>query len=132
MVQIVTAIKAYQTEYGKLPVWSDATGDKLRAANNKLFDILRGKTAGQVNNYYPRMIPFIEIRPGKGTKDGLRPDGVFYDPWGKPYLVKFDTDYDNDVEYKGVWVGGSAVAVSSGKNGTIEGNLTTSGVGDIF
>jgi prepilin-type N-terminal cleavage/methylation domain-containing protein len=115
VTQIVTAIKAYQTEYGRLPIWTAGDDWYDSSDNNNLFDILRGHTAGNNNDRNPRRIAFIEIRPAKNNKDGLAADGKFYDPWGTPYFVKIDIDYNNEVEYYGN-VSGSAIAGSMGKN----------------
>jgi prepilin-type N-terminal cleavage/methylation domain-containing protein len=122
VVQIVSAIKAYQTEYGKLPIWSEVSSGKIEADNDKLFNVLRGSaTIGEQGAMNPRRIPFIEIRVSKGAKDGLGVnDGKFYDPWGKPYKIWLDIDYNNEVEdmYTGGWgiVPGAAIAASSGKD----------------
>ena len=116
VIQIVTAIKAYQTEYGRLPFWKTEDDWYDDTDNNNLFDILRGHTSGAQNNLNPRMISFIEIRPAKGNKDGIGADGKFYDPWGSAYLIKLDLDYDNQIQYYDTWISGSAIAVSKGKN----------------
>jgi prepilin-type N-terminal cleavage/methylation domain-containing protein len=120
VAQIVGAIKAYQTEYGKLPnVLSNK--ETFEADNNELFHVLRGVLEHSEN---PRKIPFIEPRLGKNLKDGLDyASGVFYDPWGKPYFIQLDLGsepYDNQVTYYGIYYPGSAIAVSGGKNLTRE------------
>lgn len=133
VVQIVTAIKAYQTEYGKLPLLSGSSG-KYEENNDQLFNILRGSAGeGEQLSMNPRRIAFIEIRVSKGTKDGLGVnDGKFYDPWGKPYRIWLDDDYNNEVEdmYSGGWgvVPGTAIAASSGKD--LKGMTGSKGTGD--
>jgi prepilin-type N-terminal cleavage/methylation domain-containing protein len=97
VVQIATAIKAYQTEYGKLPIYDGK--DEYEADNDVLFNFLRPMPGlvGEQKNMNPRLISFIEIRVAKGNKDGLA-GGVFMDPWGKPYKIRLDGDYNNQVE----------------------------------
>src|SRR6266404_5793181 len=75
VTQIVTAVNAFYTEYGKYPL---VTADTIitstsSPSNAALFNVLRGLDA--TNN--PRQIVFISP-PGAGQ---------YYDPWGTPYLV---------------------------------------------
>jgi prepilin-type N-terminal cleavage/methylation domain-containing protein len=97
VVQIVNAIKAYQTEYGKLPIY-DGKVD-YQSDNDVLFNFLRPMPGldGDQKKMNPRLISFIEIRVAKGDKDGLV-GGVFTDPWGTPYKIRLDGDYNNQVE----------------------------------
>jgi prepilin-type N-terminal cleavage/methylation domain-containing protein len=126
VVQIVTAIKAYQTEYGKLPIVDG--NSKFEGNNSPLFNVLRGTAnEGSQLQMNPRKIAFIEVRIGKGGKDGLATEGAnigsFVDPWGTPYKIWVDEDYNNEVlsmGYTGGWgiVPGSAIAASAGKDRT--------------
>jgi prepilin-type N-terminal cleavage/methylation domain-containing protein len=128
VVQIVTAIKAYQAEYGRLPTYGNAT--TFETDNDDLFNILRCIKDLDWDQLAmnTRRIPFIEVRPGKGDKDGIGSDGVFYDPWGKPYKVILDGDYDNSIlnPYKANAgfpdINASAIALSSGKDKTFGSN----------
>jgi prepilin-type N-terminal cleavage/methylation domain-containing protein len=121
VVQIVTAIKAYQTEYGKLPIYNGKAD--YEADNDVLFNFLRPKPGldGTQKDMNPRLISFIEIRVAKGDKDGLV-GGVFMDPWGKPYKIRLDADYNNQVENfysaNAGWdpVETSVIVASSGKD----------------
>jgi hypothetical protein len=102
---IVGAVKAYYTEYGKWPVVAGSQGaadtSKIFSSNNnELFDVLRSYTgvgsvnAGGVLN--PRKIVFIEAKTTLNTSDpGVGSDGVYRDPWGKPYVIGMDLNYDN-------------------------------------
>lgn len=116
---IVAAVKQYYTEYGKYPVLSaaggagagdESVGDPEQGAtgeNNNLFNTLRAIPEGlnADHRYNPRRVVFFE---GRGAADIVAPragfsdrsqdqakKGVFYDPWGKPYFVVVDSDYDN-------------------------------------
>src|SRR5438552_12241122 len=106
LTQIVNAVNAFYTEYGKYPlVAADTTYGPTGSLNDNLFYTLRavasGLNAGDVAN--PRKIVFISPpdvkdpanpRAGIGTTTGL---GQYFDPWGKPYNVKIDGGYDNTV-----------------------------------
>jgi hypothetical protein len=51
----------------------------------------------------PRSIKFLSVKEGKAKRNGMIytttgvPDGL-YDPWGGPYKVVLDHDYDDIVE----------------------------------
>jgi len=106
LTQIVTAVNAFYTEYGKYPL---ATADTIYgptgSLNDNLFYILRavasGANAGDVAN--PRKIVFISPPNVKNDTAGNRRSGVspttgqYYDPWGQPYNVEIDGNYDNAV-----------------------------------
>jgi len=99
--QIVTAVNAYYTEYGKYPTTStiDVT---FSTDNNTLFDILRnmtGTTPGNASN--SRSIIFLDVPAAKdqtNSKSGIKTStGVWYDPWGSPYNAAIDGTYDNQI-----------------------------------
>lgn len=103
LTQIVTAVNAFYTEYGQYPVppggGSDTTFGRSGAANDTLFNELRG-TRSIVNT---RQIVFITLpdvkdatnpRSGIGTTTG---QGQCFDPWGAPYNITIDSDYDNQI-----------------------------------
>ena len=99
LMQIVTAVNAYYTEYGKYPLTYDAadiTVDGLNGnTNDKLFNGLRGLDTA-VN---PKNIVFINppaVKDNNNPRSGISgTDGQYYDPWGKPYIIRLDTTYDN-------------------------------------
>jgi prepilin-type N-terminal cleavage/methylation domain-containing protein len=104
LTQIVTAVNAFYTEYGKYPTTaaSDAAATYGSSNSNKLlFDELRGIT----NTLNPRQIVFISPADAKDPADprnGIAGStsasaGQYFDPWGKPYFVSIDWDYDNQV-----------------------------------
>jgi hypothetical protein len=96
--QLNAALKQYYTEYGK---WPDFTGDGRfldTARNAQLMRVLRAQDA--TNN--PRNILFFEYldaRPlgyfSKHLVAGFDPvTGALLDPWGHPYRITLDADYD--------------------------------------
>jgi type II secretory pathway pseudopilin PulG len=100
--QIVTAINAFYTEYGKYPTAAvnDAVATYGSAANNNiLFDVLRYDTSrdsATVTSLNPRQVVFIEPPTAKDQtlpKLGIKATtGIWYDTWGVPYKV---TNYAN-------------------------------------
>ena len=101
LTQIVNAVNAFYTEYGKYPlVTADAIYGPAANPNNTLFNVLRG--IDTTNN--PRQIVFISPpdvkdpgnpRSGIGTAAGNL--GQYFDPWGTPYVIKIDGNYDNQL-----------------------------------
>jgi prepilin-type N-terminal cleavage/methylation domain-containing protein len=94
--QIVTAVNAFYTDYGKYPlVTAETTYGPGGTANNLLFNVLRAMDP--TNN--PRQIVYISPRvlgPAP-VRSGIGSDGQFYDPWQTPYNVRIDGNYDNSV-----------------------------------
>ena len=87
--QLAAAVKAYQLEYGRLP--GSATADGPAPA-----DFITTLTSSNSQN--PRGIVFLEPKIAKGQKNGLGTDGkTYYDPWGNPYTITLDYDYNNKI-----------------------------------
>ena len=107
LTQIVTAVNAFYTEYGKYPT---VTADTIitstsSPSNADLMYTLRAVSGGlNMNNAInTRQIVFISPpdvknpanpRSGIGTTTGA---GQYYDPWGTSYLVEIDGNYDNQI-----------------------------------
>jgi prepilin-type N-terminal cleavage/methylation domain-containing protein len=95
--QIAAAIRAFQLEYGRLP--SSDTGSDTYSENNS--SIMKALIA-QDEELNPRNISFLSPKTTKTGKSGMDTgSSTFFDPWGKPYFIKLNTDYDNVVEYYG-------------------------------
>ncbi len=111
VVQIATAITAYETEYGRLP--GTGTTDTTQDVNKALVETLSGITT----NNNPRKIVFIEVQErkpdivGKGGKSGTNSSGNFFDPWGGQYVVRLDLDYDNSLSSVGASPGPTAASL---------------------
>jgi prepilin-type N-terminal cleavage/methylation domain-containing protein len=112
--QIVNAVNAFYTDYGKYPssVTTDVTyGLGGNPTNNEtLLRELRGCTATMTGDCLAaatlntRQIVFISPpdvkdstnpRSGIGTAAANR--GQYFDPWGKNYVIRIDGDYNNQV-----------------------------------
>lgn len=107
-VQIVSAIKNFQTEYGVYPMPTDSpTNTDVcigadKPTNAELFDILRADGQGDEAKINTRYIVYLELPNAKNPKPGLAKgglgsDGMLYDPWGTIYFIGIDADYSNTV-----------------------------------
>src|SRR6266571_3629470 len=99
LTQIVNAVNAFYTEYGKYPV---ATNDNTISNNADLFYSLRAVSAGaNLNNAVnTRQIVFINppnVKDTANPRSGIGSNGQYYDPWGTPYRIAIDGDYNNDI-----------------------------------
>jgi prepilin-type N-terminal cleavage/methylation domain-containing protein len=106
LTQIVTAVNAFYTEYGRYPLPNGTTTDYTYGpggsdTNAALFNELRA-VSSTLNT---RQIVFINPpyvkdpanpRSGIGTPTGTGP-GQFFDPWGTAYDVEIDGNYDNQI-----------------------------------
>jgi len=106
LTQIVNAVNAFYTDYGKYPlVTADTIYGPSGTPNNLLFSVLRGLDA--TNN--PRQIVFINppyVKAPTNPRSGIATQvttinsiavaiGDYVDPWGTPYNVAIDGDYNN-------------------------------------
>jgi len=102
LTQIVTAVNAFYTEYGRYPLPAAASGDGYASGgttgttSKDVLDPLRNLDP----TLNPRQIVFIS--PGEDSvqaspKGKIGTDGQFHDPWGNPYGISIDADYDNQV-----------------------------------
>lgn len=119
ITQLVTAINAYYTEYGKYPVADTLQGqaDTLFGkpggahGNDEVMNVLRSINAAPNASYVlnPRQIMFMNIPNAKSAtspKEGIAAQavtspngaavavGAFVDPWGNPYMLAIDCNYD--------------------------------------
>ena len=101
LTQIVIAVNAFYTEYGRYP---GVTGDAPLTDTGDLFFTLRAMSSGTANlndAANPRKIVFLNIPEAKdqaAARSGLKiSDGQWYDPWGKPYKIAIDGSYDNQI-----------------------------------
>ena len=101
VTQIATAIVAFDMEYGRMP--------STNSAPEQLTGGLLNALVGSNDTINPRKIVFIEVLNFKRGKGGIL-NGIFVDPWAKPYYSAFDIDYDNQV---GVSTNGQTTANST-------------------
>src|SRR5438552_11275366 len=102
LTQIVTAVNAFYTEYGRYPTsaTTDATATYgpggSTTENGGLFNELRATGSFSLNT---RQIVFISPPDAKNQtnpRSGIKTtSGGYYDPWGSEYAVALDANYDN-------------------------------------
>lgn len=104
-MQIVNAVKNYNVDYGKYPVEVAAGAtDDVDIDNKTLINVLRyanPSVTASIATLNPRQVRYLEVPEKTGTpitSGVLKNDGTWYDPWGQPYLIFIDTNYDNEVE----------------------------------
>ncbi len=140
------------TVYGLPPGTPAGTMDSY--TNRILFNILRGLpgTDGDTdgltppgNKYNYKKVVYFEGGDAKNVKDprggfvtvdfsAALKVGEYLDPWGYPYVVVVDSDYDDMIDFTGVYsdlpkLKMGAVALSTGKDGGI-GTVKAGGAGD--
>jgi prepilin-type N-terminal cleavage/methylation domain-containing protein len=113
LTQIVNAVNAFYTDYGKYPMSQnvDTTFGPggTPSTNETLFTELRGCTgntgscpaAATINT---RQIVFIsppDVKDGANPRSGIGTatanKGRYFDPWGSNYVIRIDGDYNNQV-----------------------------------
>lgn len=100
---LINAINVYQLEYGKLPF---KNSEKIQAKDlavntlsGSLLSVLSGHDTDGLN---PRKLAFYQGKEAKAV-DSKKPEGGVFgtvdrlqlaDPWGNPYFIVFDSNYD--------------------------------------
>lgn len=132
-----SAVLYIYTEYGRMPDFgSRVTTDSPQGV--KLLTVLLGMEGKSTTKQNPRDIKFLSVKEGKNHKNGLiyntaatSVEGL-YDPWGNPYTLVLDTDYDEKLQFtvgsRTVKLDGRRVAAfspgSDGKLGTADDVMT--------
>ncbi len=122
LTQIVTAVNAFYTEYGKYPITSVSTGDAYFGSgttpsgstsygmNDVLLDVLRNNINGPTNSatvtsLNPRQIVFIsppEVKDSANPRSGIGTTtpsvGQLFDPWGTAYKIEIDGNYSDQID----------------------------------
>ena len=101
LAQIVVAVNAFYSEYGRYPVAVDDT--PMADASDLLYTLRAiGKGTANLNDAAnPRKIVFLDIPEAKdqtAPRSGIKVvDGQWYDPWGQAYKIAIDGTYDNQI-----------------------------------
>lgn len=133
LTQIVTAVNAYYTDYGKYPIPAASQGvdedytysydGSASAPNSALVKILQNDPSATADN--PRGVVFFSGPVAKSTGSyGIQPSTsadafTFKDAWGKGYSVCIDSNYNDKVRERGTGnlLTTGAIAWSLGKDG---------------
>lgn len=105
---IESAVNNFFTEYGTMP--KELTDDPPVALNTKtdleFLNVLLGLTETATNPLNTRAIKFLTVKEGKNRKNGLIYSSTgtsvigLFDPWGGPYYVMLDGNYDETIKVK--------------------------------
>lgn len=102
---------------------------RSQANNSELIAILENlpvfrngqKTANVGNSLNPQGTTFLKAKDVDGPRTpGVGPDGVYRDPWGNPYIITIDLNYDDkclDGLYRLNLVSGGGINGLSGEKG---------------
>lgn len=104
-----SAVEQFYSEYSALPDGAssssdvDATVNTTSAQGAELLNILSGLGNNSQNS---RKIRFLNAKEAKNNRDGIVYNSggttaiqAMYDPWGQPYLLHFDYDYDETLTF---------------------------------
>jgi prepilin-type N-terminal cleavage/methylation domain-containing protein len=102
LIQIVTAVNAFYTEYGRYPTSESADSTaKYGVGYPKTNDLILNELRAAMTTLNTRQIVFISPPdakdPAKPQAGISRADNQFYDPWGRPYALALDANYDNQI-----------------------------------
>jgi type II secretory pathway pseudopilin PulG len=146
LTQIVTAVNAFYTEYGRYPVLSTIKqyGTYDNTNNDQLFNVLRGTAnSGEQLDLNPKKIAFLSppvAKDSSAPKSGIEQgDGKYYDAWGTPYSIRMDSSYQNWIQTNPPYlnapswggVNAACIAWSYGKNGG-SADATSKDFDDVF
>ncbi len=117
VMQIVTAVNAFYTEYGRYPLDQPAgtTTDVILPNNGSVMDVVRNDPARDpttVSALNPKGIVFLTpptVKDANNPRSGIASQntnvsgigvvaGDFVDPWGTPYVIAIDGDYSGFVK----------------------------------
>ena len=125
--QLEASLKAYLTEYGRLPVELNAgTTDGVKTDSNTVATVVQilGNTRPQPDTDNPRGIVFLD--------SPMTAEGAYVDAWGNMYAIGYDGDYNGKITASALSsvstlipygdIGGSFIVISPGKNGVFDGD----------
>lgn len=101
MAALITAINQYQAEYSRFPAPDKFDKDQTfgdNEGNHEIMAILLNQDEFSNKDFKknPRKLRFLDAQRGSGTNSvGVGSDLVYRDPWGNPYIISIDYDYDD-------------------------------------
>ena len=96
MSNLITSLKGYQLEYGHVPISTTGADSEVTTDNAVFMLSLMGENPSSGNAYKnPREIDFYEPNYTKSGRGGWSEDNQeLADPWGEPFVILLDTDFD--------------------------------------
>lgn len=96
---IANAVEQFYTEYSALPDPGSNSADAEFATDTApLLEILAGTGTSDQN---PKKIRFLTVKEARNGLDGAvyQNDSIkgIYDPWGQPFYIRLDYDYDEKI-----------------------------------
>ena len=99
---IKAAISTYYLEYGRFPYGGEQDVE-LNTEDDEIMSILAGVEGNPLNR---REKVFYQGKRAKDARDGIPVGGIYgegdtlgmADPWGQPYYMIIDANYDNKVQ----------------------------------
>lgn len=90
----------YRNRKGQNLPTIETAGVSYKANNSELMAILYGfqniQNQDKPNVENPKKNPYLHAKLGNDmTSAGVGADGVYRDPWGNPYIITLDLDYNN-------------------------------------
>jgi prepilin-type N-terminal cleavage/methylation domain-containing protein len=96
-----TAVNNFFTEYGSMPKDGSADLTINTETDTAFLNVLLGLEGTGPSVLNTRGIKFLQAKDGKAKKNGLTYTGTnvegLYDPWGAPYNVMLDLDYNEQI-----------------------------------
>jgi prepilin-type N-terminal cleavage/methylation domain-containing protein len=125
-IALELAVNNFYTEYGTMPRENLTTDSDVNTRTDglALLNVLLGTETGNTP-LNPRKIKFLTVKQAKNRKDGLVYNSTgttlesLVDPWGGPFFVRLDGDYDERVDPKPA---ASPIAVLNGKRAAVWSN----------
>ncbi|MFT6861523.1 MAG: hypothetical protein ACJAVK_000075 [Akkermansiaceae bacterium] len=103
MGNLAQACDAFEEEYQALPLGKESTTDSPHSTpsenGNNLMSVLTAHESTLSEN--PKRFQFFDFKESRAKKDGLyrTKNGVeLLDPWGNPYQVLLNYDYDDELQ----------------------------------
>lgn len=103
--QLRTALMNYKSEYKRFPQLQGGEGDteiETDGSSGLITALLAVPNAPATEKYNRRKIPFFSGRPAKTSRSGgIVRNGAeckLNDPWGNPFIILYDSDYNNELE----------------------------------
>ena len=107
--ELAAAIAQYESTYSRFPTVAKTGGQDvtfgLSGGNEEVIAILRdteitGKNINVGHILNPQRQNFLSaVKPARDTTtSGISSDGVYRDPWGNPYVISMDLNFDDKCE----------------------------------